>query len=121
MYSPDLEHGHEVVFNPEAYVGKTVDIVHRESLNRIIAGNKPASLEVAQDAGRIQQRVEALVNAGIEVRYIDGALVFEHPTSSQPIVVGGAFDGQCIAEYVASAENQGVHPVVDPLLALRLD
>jgi hypothetical protein len=121
MDTPDIEHRFEVVFNPEVYVGKTVDIVHRASLDRVLEGRKPASIETVQDAGRIKKRIAELEAAGIEVRYIDGALVFEHPAIAQPVVIGGAFDGECIAEYVASAREQEVEPIVDPLLSLRLD
>jgi len=108
-------------FNPEQYRQNIVDIVHRDSLARVIEGKKGSDEITIQDAKRIQQHIQSLVEAGIDVRFIDNELIFIPPAVQKPVVVGGAFDKQCIGDYMQSAQEQGYSPTVDPLLSLRLD
>ena len=108
-------------FNPEQYRQNIVDIVHRDSLGRVIDGKKGSDEITIQDAARIQKHIQSLVESGIDVRFVDNELIFISPEIQKPVVVGGAFDKQCIADYMQSAKEQGYTPTVDPLLSLRLD
>ncbi len=108
-------------FNPEQYKNMLVDIVHRGSLDRVIQGKKGDDPITIKDAERIQKHIEDLVNAGMNVRFIDQELIFVPPEIEIPVIVGGAFDRQCIADYIQSAQEQGYTPTVDPILSLRLD
>lgn len=108
-------------FNPERYKNVQIDIVHRNSLDRVIQGKKGSDYETIKDAERIQKHIESLIMAGLNIRFIDNELLFIPLDTEVPIVVGGAFDKQCIADYLKSAQEQGYYPIVDPLLSLRLD
>ncbi|HRN70960.1 MAG TPA: hypothetical protein PLS49_07315 [Candidatus Woesebacteria bacterium] len=107
-------------FNPEQYKNVQIDIVHRNSLNRVIQG-KGSDYVTIKDAERIQKHIQSLIETGMDIRFIDNELLFVPPEADIPIIVGGAFDKQCIADYLTSAQEQGYNPTVDPILSLRLD
>lgn len=106
-------------FNPEVYRGYTVDIIHPDSLQRTANGKKTKDIEGIAHAGLVLKRIAMLEKAGVDVRSIRDRLVFIPPDSRLPVVVGGAFDGECIAEYIKSAQKIGYSLRADPLLTLR--
>ncbi len=110
----------ETLFTPEMYRGFGVDIVHRQSLERVANGQKPAEIEQIRDAQRILRHLQALEEAGISLRMIEDASSFEpYPIGVKGIKVGGAFVGQCMADYQKAAGQAGYQLVQDPLLSLR--
>lgn len=115
-----MEKTTESFFTPEMYAGFGVDIVHRQSLERVARGQKPAELEQVRDAARILRHIQQLEEAGITLRMIEDAASFEpYPYHVKGIKVGGAFVGQCMADYSAAARKAGYELIQDPLLSLR--
>lgn len=110
-------------FNPETYRGKVVDIVHIQSVQRVAEGKKQAEPWDVNTAKIVLKRIDQLVQAGVTVRYIDDLNSYTPPTgvdmSSQDIVLGGAFLGQCIAEYQGTLNKNSVTSKIDPLLTVR--
>lgn len=108
-------------FNPEMYRNSTVDIVHPASIARTAQGRKSQEIDAISQAKLVLERIDILRKAGIQLREITDKLDFIPPVdSSKPIVVGGAFVGQCIEDYMQSAAKQGYHLRVDPLISLRV-
>lgn len=122
MSDMNVEHG-EPVFSPEKYKDCLVDIIHRTSLQRVIDGKKGDEITTMREAAVIQRRIQQLQDAGVDIRFIDDSLDFEAPEGQwKHHVVGGAFDKQCIADYMKSAEDGGYEELQqDPHLTLRLD
>lgn len=115
-----MENASESFFTPEMYRGFGVDIVHRASLERVANGQKPAEIEQVRDAQRILRHLQALEEAGIDIRMIEDAASFEpYPVEVKAIKVGGAFVGQCMADYQEAASKAGYKLVQDPILSLR--
>lgn len=115
-----METATESFFIPEMYQGFGVDIVHRQSLERVANGQKQAELEQVKDAQRILRHIQALEDAGITLRMIEDASSFEpYPIEVKGVKVGGAFVGQCMADYQEAARKAGYQLVQDPILSLR--
>lgn len=103
----------------EAYEGALVDFVHRESLERIVSGQKPADQSTISTAKVILARIQELKDANVAIRYIDDPSVYTSPKKTYARhVAGGAFDKQCLDEYMKSARGAVAQ---DPLLTLHLD
>lgn len=111
----------QLIIDPEQYREVNVDIVHRGSLDRVVSGKKRSDITTIKEAKLIQERIARLLAAGIEIRFIDEQLIFEPLNNNRQVVLGGAFDGQCLRDYMDSAKKQGIVPIIDSLLALRLD
>jgi hypothetical protein len=110
----------ETGFNPEAYKGKIIDYVHPASVARTAMGKKSQEPDAIRSAQILMQRVEQLRKAGVKVRDIVDKLEFIPPEQEGMILVGGAFEGQCIEDYLESARKKGYALSVDPALSLRV-
>lgn len=108
-------------FSPEKYIGSTVDIVHKQSLERVSAGKKPADVTTVRDAKAILDRIRILEESEVAIRNIQNPSMFEQLPDGKTPVIGGAFDGECLKDYQEAARKLGVELKPDPWLTLRLD
>lgn len=110
-------------FNPESYRNQTIDIVHIQSVQKVAEGRKPADLSDVSTAKMVIKRIALLEQNGITPRYIDDLNKYVPPAnfdpSTQEITLGGAFDGQCMAEYETTLAKHGIKVRKDPLLTVR--
>lgn len=109
-------------FNVEHYRGYVVDIVHIRSVQRVASRKKIADQSEVNAAIVILNRIAELEKYGVEVRYIDDLSKWQNPTtalSSKSLILGGAFEGQCLAEYQRTLTVAGISFRLDPLLTLR--
>jgi len=108
------------IFNPEKYRNQIVDIVHIDSLRKTANGEKPAEIDDRNKAIQVLLLIEKLQQAGITIRFVDDPLIFNPPPNFQNIVIGGAYVGQCLADYAATIKKLGYKFQVDPVLSLKL-
>ena len=118
-----MEFKGEPTFNPESYKGKELRIVHRGSLTRAAVDEKAKvfDLETVLQAQRILRRLHLIEKAGIKTTEVDNPSKFEAPKNQVSVVVGGAFDRQCIRDYQDAARKSGYEISIDHLLTLNLD
>jgi hypothetical protein len=110
------------LFNPERYRSSLVDIVHYDSVKKVADGRKNSDISEIRTAQIVVKRVEALVKAGVNIRFIDDLQTWTKPAgfvATQPIILGGAFIGECLLAYQKTLENNGILYSVDPQLILR--
>jgi hypothetical protein len=111
----------ELLFNPEIYRDKVVDIVHIQSIERIVDGNKPSDPSVKNKAKLVARNIQQLRQANITIRDIENPSVFVPPSGQELIVLGGAFVGECLQDYIETAKKAGFNLRPDPLLSVELD
>jgi len=112
----------DFLFNPETYKSSLVDIVHYDSVKKVADGKKNSDMSEIRTAQSVVKHVEALVKAGVNIRFIDDLQTWEEPdgfVATQPIILGGAFSGECLLAYQKTLEKNGILYTVDPRLILR--
>lgn len=106
-----IEEPFEGGFKPQDYVGRVVDVVHISSLERVASGQKPADQSDRNMAEVVLRRIEELKKMGVVIREIDNLAQWRNPSEviindDSPLVLGGAFVGQCLADYEKPLERQ---------------
>src|SRR6185369_16928741 len=98
-------------------------IVHKESVQKVADGRKPADQSDRQQAQIVLKRIEKLQENGVTIRFIDDLNTYSAPGDSlsdeKPLILGGAFFGECIAGYQETLGKQHIPNTVDPLLTVR--
>jgi len=110
-------------FNVETFRGHIVDIVHKQSVERVAAGNKPSDISDRNQAKIVLKRIDELKRAGVVLRFIEEINQFETPDTfniaEDSLILGGAFSGQCLKAYQETLDKHGIKYTTNPLITVR--
>lgn len=94
-------------------------IVHIESIQKVANREKPAEIEEWRKAQSILRRLRE-DHRDLNIVYVDHPSRLDHvPAKGVSVIIGGAFDGQCLADYEKTLENNGISFSRDENLILR--
>ncbi len=94
-------------------------IVHIESVEKVADGQKPAEMEQRRKAQAILLRLRTQLT-GEKIVYIENPSRLDcPPPDNVKVVIGGAFDGQCLADYQKTLEENQIEFERDENLILR--
>lgn len=94
-------------------------IVHKESLERVASGKKMAEEEQRQKARFILKHIQERL-AGEQVVLIANPSRLDHvPDEGTDVVIGGAFDDQCLLDYEETLRRNNITFRRDEALILK--
>jgi hypothetical protein len=94
-------------------------IVHKESLKKVADGTKMAEEEQRQKARFILRRIQEKL-AGESIIFIDNPSRLDHfPVEGTDVVIGCAFDNQCLLDYEETLRKNNIPFRRDETLILK--
>ena len=94
-------------------------IVHIESVKKVAERKKPAELEQVRKAAAILNKLNSTM-LGQKIVQVENPARLDHPPlNGVRVILGGAFDGQCLAEYEKTLTKNGIPFERDENLILK--